>query len=134
MILGISSLVGSMGVKSNTVHKEIPLTILISSLLMVLAFDNMFDSSEFNTPTGHENPVEVKYESERFETEETLKVGAYSLISGFKKLLGKGKGKGKTALNNRGKVDDAGDDGKLPRIDSNFDKDEVLFGSGFFTR
>ena len=48
LILGMSSLFGSMGVKSATVHKEIPLTILISSLLMVLAFDNMFDSSEFN--------------------------------------------------------------------------------------
>ena len=48
LILGISSLFSPMGVKSATVHKEIPLTILISSLLMVLAFDNMFDSSEFN--------------------------------------------------------------------------------------
>ena len=56
--------------------------------------------------------------------------GAALMMSGMNKLLGKGKGKGKTALNNRGKVDDAGDDGKLPRIDSNFDKDEVLFGSG----
>lgn len=49
--------------------------------------EKLIDSSEFNTPSGHENPVEVKYESERYETEETLKVGAYSLISSFKKLL-----------------------------------------------
>ena len=48
LILGISSLFSPMGVKSATVHKEIPLTILISSLLMVLAFDNMFDSTDFN--------------------------------------------------------------------------------------
>ena len=49
--------------------------------------EKIIDSSDFNTPTGHENPVEVKYESEKFETEETLKVGAYSLIGDFKKLL-----------------------------------------------
>ena len=49
--------------------------------------EKLVDSSDFNTPSGHENPVEVKYESERFETEETLKIGAYSLISDFKGLL-----------------------------------------------
>ena len=49
--------------------------------------EKIIDSSEFNTQEGHENPVEVKYESERIETEETLKVGAFSLINGFKKLL-----------------------------------------------
>jgi len=49
--------------------------------------EKLVDSSEFNTPSGHENPVELKYESERFETEETLKVGSFSLISSFKKLL-----------------------------------------------
>lgn len=49
--------------------------------------EKLIDSSEFNTPTGHENPVDVKYESERFETEETLKVGAFSLISNFKSML-----------------------------------------------
>ena len=49
LILGVSSLFSSLGVKNNTVHKEIPLTILVSSLLMVLAFDNMFDSSIVNT-------------------------------------------------------------------------------------
>ena len=49
--------------------------------------EKLVDSSDFNTPSGHENPVELIYESERFETEETLKVGAFSLISSFKKLL-----------------------------------------------
>lgn len=49
--------------------------------------EKIIDSSEFNKSEGHENPVEVKYESERFETEETLKVGEYSLISSFKQLL-----------------------------------------------
>ena len=56
--------------------------------------EKIIDSSEFNTPSGHENPVEIKYESERFETEETLKVGAYSLISNFKKLLSANKNVG----------------------------------------
>lgn len=49
--------------------------------------EKLVDSSKFNTPTGHENPVDVKYQSERFETEETLKIGAYNLISDFKQLL-----------------------------------------------
>ncbi len=48
LILGLSSLFSPLGVKTNTVHKEIPITILISSLLMVLAFDNMYDSSVNN--------------------------------------------------------------------------------------
>ncbi len=56
--------------------------------------EKIIDSSEFNTPSGHENPVEVKYESERFETEETLKVGSYNLISSFKKLLSANKNVG----------------------------------------
>lgn len=51
LILGTASLFGAMGVKDNTVHKEIPLTILISILLMALAFDNMFDKSVSNVIT-----------------------------------------------------------------------------------
>lgn len=49
--------------------------------------EKIIDSEDFNTKEGHENNFNVKYESERFETEETLKVGAFSLISDFKKLL-----------------------------------------------
>lgn len=51
--------------------------------------EKFIDSEEFNTPAGHENPVEdtIKYSSERFETEETLKVGAYTLSDSFKSLL-----------------------------------------------
>lgn len=48
LILGVSSLFSSLGVKSNTVHKEIPLTILITCLLTILAFDNLFDKSITN--------------------------------------------------------------------------------------
>ena len=43
LILGLSSLFSPMGVKDDTVHKEIPLTILFSTLLMAVCFDNMFD-------------------------------------------------------------------------------------------
>ena len=45
LILGISSLFSPMKVKDNTVKKEIPLTILFSTLLMVLCFDNMFEKN-----------------------------------------------------------------------------------------
>ena len=43
LILGLSSVFSPMGVKDDTVHKEIPLTILFSTLLMAVCFDNMFD-------------------------------------------------------------------------------------------
>ncbi|MBQ3475344.1 MAG: calcium/sodium antiporter [Bacilli bacterium] len=61
MILGISSLFGSMGVKSNTVHKEIPLTILMSTLLMALAFDNMFDKTATNVVTRTDGLVIILF-------------------------------------------------------------------------
>ena len=48
LILGVSSLFSPMGVKDNTVHKEIPLTILISTLLMTVCFDNMFNTKAVN--------------------------------------------------------------------------------------
>lgn len=48
LILGVSSLFAKLGVKDNTVKKEIPFTILFSILLMILSFDNMFDKSAKN--------------------------------------------------------------------------------------
>ena len=48
LILGISSIIKPMIVKDNTVHKEIPITILISMLLMAVSFDNMFDKVNIN--------------------------------------------------------------------------------------
>lgn len=42
LILGVSSLFSAMKVKDDTVKKEIPFTILFSSLLLFVAFDNMF--------------------------------------------------------------------------------------------
>ena len=48
LILGLSCLIKPIKVKDNTVFKEIPITILISTLLMVLCFDNMFDKNAIN--------------------------------------------------------------------------------------
>ena len=44
----MSSIFGKMAVKDNTVKKEIPFTILFSILLMVIAFDNMFNKDITN--------------------------------------------------------------------------------------
>lgn len=51
LILGISALVHPLNVKNNTVKKEIPITLLISSLLVVLLSDNVFDNNLLNTFT-----------------------------------------------------------------------------------
>ena len=48
LILGVSSMFSKMKVKDNTVHKEIPITILMSTLLMAVAFDNMFNKNVKN--------------------------------------------------------------------------------------
>lgn len=56
--------------------------------------------------------------------------GAALMMSGVNKLLGRGKKGGKTSVNNNGKMIDSGADGKPPRINSDFDKDKVLFGDG----
>ena len=51
LILGLSSIFSPMKVQNDTVKKEIPFTILFSTLLMVLAFDNMFDKNISNVIT-----------------------------------------------------------------------------------
>ncbi|MBO5138452.1 MAG: calcium/sodium antiporter [Bacilli bacterium] len=51
LILGLSSVVHSLTVKNNTVKKEIPIMLLITSLLMVLVGDNLFDKNVSNTIT-----------------------------------------------------------------------------------
>ncbi len=48
LILGISSLFSPIFVKDDTIHKEIPFTILFSLLLTVVCFDNMFDKNIVN--------------------------------------------------------------------------------------
>lgn len=51
LIVGLSSVVHSLTVKNNTVKKEIPIMLLITTLLMVLVGDNLFDSKVPNTIT-----------------------------------------------------------------------------------
>ena len=48
LILGISSLFHSLNVKDDTVHKELPFTLLLSTLLIVLINDQLFGFSENN--------------------------------------------------------------------------------------
>ena len=54
LIIGTSSLFHSLYVKNNTVKKELPITILISTLLAVLLLDNFFDPQEINALTRNE--------------------------------------------------------------------------------
>ena len=49
--------------------------------------DEIVDSTEFNSIKGHENPAYMAYESDKFVTDEDLKVGEFTLISSFKDLL-----------------------------------------------
>lgn len=44
LILGVSSLFHSLNVKNNTVKKELPITLLITTLFVVLLSDHLFDS------------------------------------------------------------------------------------------
>ena len=43
MIVGASSMVHALSVKNNTVKKELPTTILITTLFIVLLSDSLFD-------------------------------------------------------------------------------------------
>jgi len=51
LILGLSSLVHTLTVKNNTVKKELPITMLITTLFAVLLSDNIFDNKIKNTFT-----------------------------------------------------------------------------------
>ncbi len=51
LILGCSSLVHSLTVKNNTVKKELPITLLITTLFATLLSDNIFDRGVKNTFT-----------------------------------------------------------------------------------
>ena len=48
LILGCSALFHSLTVKNNTVKKELPITMLITTLFAVLLSDNIFDKSQVN--------------------------------------------------------------------------------------
>lgn len=57
LILGVSSMVHYLEVKNNTVKKEIPITILITTLLFVLLSDNLFDNNVVNALTREDGIV-----------------------------------------------------------------------------
>ena len=57
LILGLASMFHNLEVKSNTVKKEIPIVILISTLLVVLMNDNWFDSGVLNVLTRSDGIV-----------------------------------------------------------------------------
>ena len=57
LILGVSSMFHSLTVKNNTVKKELPITILITTLFSVLIFDNLFDKKFTNELTRSDGIV-----------------------------------------------------------------------------
>ncbi len=57
LILGVSSLFHSLNVKNSTVKKELPITMLITTLFAVLLSDHLFDPSISNTFTRSDGIV-----------------------------------------------------------------------------
>ena len=57
LILGISSVIYNLKVKDNTVRKEIPIVVLISTLLIVLSLDSLFDKNMTNLITRSDGIV-----------------------------------------------------------------------------
>ena len=57
LILGISSVICPLRVKNNTIHKEIPMMILISILLVTLFTDSLFDIDKVNIITRSDGVV-----------------------------------------------------------------------------
>ena len=57
LILGTSSLIHSLNVKNNTVKKELPITMLITTLFAVLLSDHIFDKNVLNTFTRSDGVV-----------------------------------------------------------------------------
>ena len=57
LILGCSAVVHSLTVKNNTVKKELPITMLITTLFAVLLSDNIFDKSIKNSFTRSDGIV-----------------------------------------------------------------------------
>ena len=57
LILGLSSMIHSLTVKNNTVKKELPITLLITTLFAVLLSDKLFDTNAVNTFTRSDGIV-----------------------------------------------------------------------------
>ncbi len=61
LILGVSACIHTLTVKNNTVRKELPITLLMSSLLVVLLSDNIFDKSMTNMFTRGDGMVLILF-------------------------------------------------------------------------
>ncbi len=61
LILGVASLVHPLTVKDNTVKKELPITILFSTLFAVLLTDHLFDKSLVNSFTRSDGIVLILF-------------------------------------------------------------------------
>lgn len=57
LIIGLSSLVRSLTVRSNTVKKELPIALLITILFSLLISDNLFNPSAINSFTRREGII-----------------------------------------------------------------------------
>lgn len=57
LIVGISSFVHTLSVKNNTVKKELPITVLMTTLLIVLMSDHLLDINQINTFTRSDGIV-----------------------------------------------------------------------------
>ncbi len=57
LILGVSACVHTLTVKNNTVKKELPITLLITTLMAVLLSDHIFDPSLINSFTRSDGVV-----------------------------------------------------------------------------
>lgn len=61
LILGVAAMIHPLVVKSNTVKKELPITLLITSLFAVLLSDNLFDKSMSNNFTRGDGIVLILF-------------------------------------------------------------------------
>ena len=61
LILGMSSLVHPLSVKNNTVKKELPITLLITTLFAVLLSDNIFDNNIVNSFTRSDGIILILF-------------------------------------------------------------------------
>ncbi len=61
LILGVAAMIHPLVVKSNTVKKELPITLLITTLFAVLLSDNLFDKSMSNNFTRGDGIVLILF-------------------------------------------------------------------------
>ncbi len=61
LILGVASMVHPLTVKNNTVKKELPITVLITTLFAVLLSDNIFDKGVINSFTRSDGVILILF-------------------------------------------------------------------------